>query len=228
MLELQEIPDSLLVIGGGYIGLEMGTVYAEIGSKVSVVELTENLLPGADRDLVKPLQTRLEKLFEAIHLKTKVAGLEERKKGILVRFEGPDGPFEKEFSRVLVAVGRAPDFDGLGLEKTSVTVNAKGFVEVDGQQGCTSDAKILAIGDVCGEPMLAHRASHQGKVAVEALHGGPAGSRCAVSRRSCSPTGDPWAGLTEQEVKASGRTVEISRYPWAASGRAQALGRRRG
>ena len=160
-LELQEIPDSLLVIGGGYIGLEMGTVYAELGSKVSVVELTDTLLPGADRDLVKPLQARLEKLFEAIHLRTKVAGLEEKKKGILVRFEGPEGPFEKEFSRVLVAVGRRPNSDGLGLENTAVKIDAKGFVQVDGQQR-TSDPKILAIGDVCGEPMLAHRASHQG------------------------------------------------------------------
>ena len=227
-LELQEIPDSLLVIGGGYIGLEMGTVYAEIGSKVSVVELTDTLLPGADRDLVKPLQGRLEKLFEAILLQTKVAGLEERKKGILVRFEGPDGPFEKEFSRVLVAVGRRPNSDGLGLENTAVTINPKGFVDVDGQQR-TSDPKILAIGDVCGEPMLAHRASHQGKVAVEALHGEPAlfAPRCIPAVVFTDPE-IAWAGLTEQEVKASGRTVEISRYPWAASGRAQALGRTEG
>jgi dihydrolipoamide dehydrogenase len=227
-LELQEIPDSLLVIGGGYIGLEMGTVYAEIGSKVSVVELTDTLLPGADRDLVKPLQGRLEKLFEAILLQTKVAGLEERKKGILVRFEGPDGPFEKEFSRVLVAVGRRPNSDGLGLENTAVTINPKGFVDVDGQQR-TSDPKILAIGDVCGEPMLAHRASHQGKVAVEALHGEPAlfAPRCIPAVVYTDPE-IAWAGLTEQEVKASGRTVEISRYPWAASGRAQALGRTEG
>ena len=132
-LELQDIPETLLVIGGGYIGLEMGTVYAELGSKVSVVELTDMLLPGADRDLVKPLQSRLEKLFEKIHMKTKVAGLEETKKGIRVRFEGPEGPFEQEFSRVLVAVGRRPNSDGLGLENTTVTVNGKGFVEVDSQ-----------------------------------------------------------------------------------------------
>ena len=227
-LELQEIPDSLLVIGGGYIGLEMGTVYAELGSKVSVVELTDTLLPGADRDLVKPLQARLEKLFEAIHLRTKVAGLEEKKKGILVRFEGPEGPFEKEFSRVLVAVGRRPNSDGLGLENTAVKIDAKGFVQVDGQQR-TSDPKILAIGDVCGEPMLAHRASHQGKVAVEGLHGEPAlfAPRCIPAVVFTDPE-IAWAGLTEQEVKASGKTVEISRYPWAASGRAQALGRTEG
>ena len=227
-LELADVPASLLVVGGGYIGLEMGTVYAELGSKVSVVELTDTLLPGADRDLVKPLQARLEKLFEAIHLRTRVAGLEEKKKGILVRFEGPEGAFEKEFSRVLVAVGRRPNSDGLGLENTAVKIDAKGFVQVDGQQR-TSDPKILAIGDVCGEPMLAHRASHQGKVAVEGLHGEPAlfAPRCIPAVVFTDPE-IAWAGLTEQEVKASGKTVEISRYPWAASGRAQALGRTEG
>ena len=227
-LALEEIPDSLLVIGGGYIGLEMGTVYAELGARVSCVELTDSLLPGADRDLVKPLQSRLEKLFEAIHLKTKVAGLEERKKGIQVRFEGPEGPFEKDFARVLVAVGRRPNSDGLGLENTAVKVDAKGFVIVDGQQR-TADPRILAIGDVCGEPMLAHRASHQGKVAVEALHGEPAlfAPRCIPAVVFTDPE-IAWAGLTEQEAQATGRAVEVSRYPWAASGRAQALGRTEG
>jgi dihydrolipoamide dehydrogenase len=146
----------------------------------------------------------------------------------LVRFEGPEGPFEKEFSRVLVAVGRRPNSDGLGLENTAVKIDAKGFVQVDGQQR-TSDPKILAIGDVCGEPMLAHRASHQGKVAVEGLHGEPAlfAPRCIPAVVFTDPE-IAWAGLTEQEVKASGKTVEISRYPWAASGRAQALGRTEG
>ena len=227
-LELQEIPESLLVIGGGYIGLEMGTVYAELGAKVSVVELTDGLLPGADRDLVKPLQTRLEKLFETIHLKTKVLGLEEKKKAILVRFEGPEGPFEREFTRVLVAVGRRPNSDGLGLESTGVKLTPKGFVEVDDRQR-SADPRILAIGDVCGEPMLAHRASHQGKVAVEALHGEPAlfAPRCIPAVVFTDPE-IAWAGLTEQEAKAAGREVEVSRYPWAASGRAQALGRTEG
>mgnify|MGYP003337540008 CR=1 FL=1 len=227
-LDLEEIPGSLLVIGGGYIGLEMGTVYAELGAKVSVVELTDTLLPGADRDLVKPLQSRLEKLFSAIHLRTKVVSLEEKKKSILVRFEGPNGPFEEEFSRVLVAVGRRPNSDGLGLENTGVRIDAKGFVEVDSKQR-TADPRILAIGDVCGEPMLAHRASHQGKVAVEALHGEPAlfAPRCIPAVVFTDPE-IAWAGLTEQEAKAAGRTVEVSRYPWAASGRAQALGRTEG
>jgi dihydrolipoamide dehydrogenase len=224
-LELAEIPESLLVVGGGYIGLEMGTVYAELGAKVSVVELTDTLLPGADRDLVKPLQQRLEKLFEKIHLRTKVARLEDVGHAVRVHFEGPDGQTTREFSRVLVAVGRRPNSDGLGLENTRATVSAKGFVEVDDRQR-TSDPHILAIGDVCGEPMLAHRASHQGKVAVESLHGEP-----AVFAPRAIPAvvfTDPeiaWAGLTENEATAAGRTVEISRYPWAASGRAHALGR---
>jgi dihydrolipoamide dehydrogenase len=203
----------------------MGTVYAELGSKVSVVELTDTLLPGADRDLVKPLQQRLEKLFAAIHLRTKVARLEDTGAAVRVHFQGPDGPFTQEFSRVLVAVGRRPNSDGLGLEHTRAVVNAKGFVEVDDRQR-TADPQILAIGDVCGDPMLAHRASHQGKVAVEALHGEP-----AVFAPRAIPAvvfTDPeiaWAGLTEQEAAAAGRVVEISRYPWAASGRAHALGR---
>jgi len=224
-LELRDVPETLLVVGGGYIGLEMGTVYAELGSQVSVVELTDTLLPGADRDLVKPLQQRLEKLFTAIHLRTKVTRLEDTGAAVRVHFEGPDGPFTQEFSRVLVAVGRRPNSDGLGLEHTRAVVNAKGFVEVDDRQR-TADPQILAIGDVCGEPMLAHRASHQGKVAVEALHGEP-----AVFAPRAIPAvvfTDPeiaWAGLTEQEATAAGRAVEISRYPWAASGRAHALGR---
>jgi dihydrolipoamide dehydrogenase len=224
-LELRDVPETLLVVGGGYIGLEMGTVYAELGSKVSVVELTDTLLPGADRDLVKPLQQRLEKLFAAIHLRTKVTRLEDTGAAVRVHFEGPDGPFTQEFARVLVAVGRRPNSDGLGLEHTRAVVNAKGFVEVDDRQR-TADPQILAIGDVCGDPMLAHRASHQGKVAVEALHGEP-----AVFAPRAIPAvvfTDPeiaWAGLTEQEAAAAGRVVEVSRYPWAASGRAHALGR---
>ncbi|MBM4010343.1 MAG: dihydrolipoyl dehydrogenase [Planctomycetota bacterium] len=224
-LELADVPESLLVVGGGYIGLEMGTVYAELGAHVSVVELTDTLLPGADRDLVKPLQKRLEGLFDAIMLRTKVVKLEDTGTAVRVTFEGPDGPATKHYSRVLVAVGRRPNSDGIGLENTQVVVNPKGFVEVDGQQR-TADPHILAIGDVCGEPMLAHRASHQGKVAVEALHG-----EAALFAPRAIPAvvfTDPeiaWAGLTEQEAVATGRNVEISKYPWAASGRAHALGR---
>ncbi len=224
-LELADIPESLLVIGGGYIGLEMGTVYGELGSQVSVVELTDGLLPGADRDLVKPLQKRLEKLFTAIRLETRVVRLEDRGDGIEVFFEGPDGATSQTFSRVLVAVGRRPNSDGIGLENTGVVIDSKGFVGVDRQQR-TADPKILAIGDVCGEPMLAHRASHQGKVAVEALHGEPAlFEPRAIPAVVFTDPEIAWAGLTEQEAAAAGREVEISRYPWAASGRAHALGR---
>jgi dihydrolipoamide dehydrogenase len=224
-LQLEDVPDSLLVIGGGYIGLEMGTVYAELGSQVSVVELTDGLLPGADRDLVKPLHKRLKGLFEAIRLNTKVVGLKDIGNGVEVSFEGPDGETTETFSRVLVAVGRRPNSDGLGLENTNVVVDPKGFVEVDKQQR-TGDAHIFAIGDVCGEPMLAHRASHQGKVAVESLHGEPAlFDPRAIPAVVFTDPEIAWAGLTEREAELSGREVEISRYPWAASGRAHALGR---
>ena len=235
-LEMSDIPSSLLVIGGGYIGLEMGTVYAELGSKVSVVELTDTLLPGADRDLVKPLSQRLEKLFANIHLRTKVLKLEDRGHAILVHLEGPgeelgEGPVAvrtEEFAKVLVAVGRRPNSDGIGLENTGVQLSRQGFVEVDAQQR-SADPKIFAIGDVCGEPMLAHRASHQGKVAVETLHG----SAAIFAPRAIPAVvfTDPeiaWTGLTEQQATAEGRVVEITRYPWAASGRAQALGRTEG
>jgi dihydrolipoamide dehydrogenase len=212
-------------VGGGYIGLEMGTVYAELGSRVSVVELTDGLLPGADRDLVKPLQQRLGTIFEAIMLGTKVTGLQDVGTAVRVQFEGAGGALERSFARVLVAVGRRPNSDGIGLENTGVTIDRRGFVEVDGQQR-TSDPHILAIGDVCGEPMLAHRASHQGKVAVEALHGEPAlFAPRAIPAVVFTDPEIAWAGLTEQEATATGRVVDVSRYPWAASGRAQALGR---
>ena len=224
-LQLEDIPESLLVVGGGYIGLEMGTVYAELGSRVSVVELTDSLLPGADRDLVKPLHKRLGNLFEAIRLNTKVTGLKDNGKGVDVSFEGPEGQTTETFSRVLVAVGRRPNSDGIGLENTDVVMDSKGFVEVDKQQR-TADSHMLAIGDVCGEPMLAHRASHQGKVAVESLHGEPAlFEPRAIPAVVFTDPEIAWAGLTEQEAKLSGREIEVSRYPWAASGRAHALGR---
>ena len=224
-LQLEDIPESLLVVGGGYIGLEMGTVYAELGSQVSVVELTGSLLPGADRDLVKPLHKRLGGLFEAIRLNTKVTGLKDIGNGVEVSFEGPEGQTTQTFSRVLVAVGRRPNSDGIGLENTNVVVDSKGFVEVDKQQR-TADSHVIAIGDVCGEPMLAHRASHQGKVAVESLHGEPAlFEPRAIPAVVFTDPEIAWAGLTEQEAELSDREVEISRYPWAASGRAHALGR---
>ena len=227
-LELKDIPKKLLVVGGGYIGLEMGSVYAEIGSEVTVVELMPSLLLGADRDLVKPLHDRLAKLFKNIYLETKVTALTDRKDSIEVTFEGPDGSRSERFDRVLVAIGRRPNSTGLGLENTQVELDERKFVVTDEQQR-TADPHIFAIGDVAGEPMLAHKATHQGKVAVEALHGEP-----AVFEPRAIPAvvfTDPeiaWAGLTEEQAKAEGIEVDISKYPWAASGRAQALGRTEG
>ncbi len=227
-LDLADLPETLLVIGGGYIGLEMGSVYAELGSRVSVVEATSGLLPLADRDLVKPLQTRLAKSFKKIWLDTKVVSLADQGNAIEVALDGPDGPRTEKFSRVLVAVGRRPNSVGLGLERTAVEIDAKGFVVTDDRQR-TADPHILAIGDVSGEPMLAHRATHQGKVAIEALAGEP-----AAFQPSCIPAvvfTDPevaWAGVTEEEAKAQGIAHEVSKYPWVASGKAQALGRTEG
>jgi len=227
-LELSDVPESLLVVGGGYIGLEMGTVYAELGSKVSVVELTGGLLPGPDRDLVKPLQARLARLLVGIYLNTKVKSLADRGESVEVTFEGPEGQRSERFSRVLVSVGRKPNSAGIGLEKTKVEVDARGFVKIDKQQR-TADPRILAIGDVAGEPMLAHKASHEGKVAVDVLHGGTARfDALAIPAVVFTDPEIAWAGLTEEQAQHEGREVAIARYPWAASGRAQALGRTEG
>lgn len=224
-LELKDIPETMLVVGGGYIGLEMGTVYAELGTKVSVVELTDGLLPGADRDLVKPLHKRLEGRFESILLKTKVTSLTDGGDHIRVGLEGADGAEEKRFDRVLVSIGRRPNSGGIGLENTNVEVTDRGFVAVDKTQQ-TRDPHILAIGDVAGEPMLAHKAAHEGRVAVESLHGGPAEfDKIAIPAVVFTDPELAWAGLTEGQAKQQGRTVDVVQYPWAASGRAQSLGR---
>ncbi|HWB07745.1 MAG TPA: dihydrolipoyl dehydrogenase [Pirellulales bacterium] len=227
-LDLPDVPESLLVVGGGYIGLEMGTVYAEIGSKVSVVELTPGLLPGADRDLVKPLHKRLEKHFAGIYLNTKVKSLVDKQEAIEVTFETADGERKEQFSRVLVSVGRKPNSAGLGLEKTAVKVDQRGFVQVDRQQR-TADPHILAIGDVAGEPMLAHKASHEGKVAAEVIHGANiAFQPLAIPAVVFTDPEIAWAGVTEEQATRDQREVEIARYPWAASGRAVSLGRTEG
>jgi dihydrolipoamide dehydrogenase len=227
-LNLADIPESLLVIGGGYIGLELGTVYAELGTKVSVVELTPTLLPLADRDLVKPLQDRLKKIFAAIHLETKVAALADKGNSIEVTLEDAQGRRSESFSRVLVSVGRRPNSAGLGLENTEVELDDRGFVVTDDRQR-TADPRILAVGDVAGEPMLAHKATHQAKVAVEALLGEPAAFHPqAIPAIVFTDPEIAWTGLTEAEAKAAGLEVEVVRYPWAASGRAMALGRTEG
>jgi dihydrolipoamide dehydrogenase len=228
-LALADIPETMLVIGGGYIGLEMGTVYASLGTKVSVVELLEGLLPGADRDLVKPLHKRISQLFgDRIYLNTKVGSIGDRGDKIEVAFEGPGKFGTEKFDRVLVSVGRRPVSKGLGLENTNVQIDAKGFVVVDEQQR-TAEPNIYAIGDVAGEPMLAHKASAEGKIAVEAILG-----KNVVFDKQAIPAvvfTDPeiaWAGLTEEQAKRDGRAYEVVVYPWAASGRAQALGRGEG
>ena len=228
-LRLEEVPATLLVVGGGYIGLELGYVYAALGSKVTVVEMTDGLLPGVDRDLVRPLQTRLESLFQKIRLGTKVAKLAEAGKGIRVSLEGPEVS-EKEltFDRVLVAVGRRPNTGGLRLEKTKVQLDEKGFIRVN-EQRRTDDERIFAIGDVAGEPMLAHKATHEGKVAVEAIAGEPAAfDPQAIPAVVFTDPEIAWCGLTETEARRDKREVKVARFPWLASGRAATLARAEG
>jgi dihydrolipoamide dehydrogenase len=228
-LLLRDIPQRLLVIGGGYIGLEMGTVYAQLGSQVSVVELTDSLLPGADRDLVKPLQKHLSKLFQdRIYLNTKVGSLGSRGAVIEATFEGPAKYGLGQYDRVLVSVGRRPNSRGIGLENTQVQVNERGFVVCD-QSRRTAEEHVFAIGDVAGEPMLAHKATHEAKVAVEALLGKPAQFEPrAIPAVVYTDPEIAWAGLMEEQAQREGREITVATYPWAASGRAQSLGRTEG
>lgn len=227
-LELKDIPPRLLVIGGGYIGLEMGSVYAALGSAVTVVEMTAGLLPGADRDLVSPLQKRLAHQFRSIHLNTRVAKLEPTPQGIVATLEGEGVDPVQTFDRVLVSVGRRPNSRGFGLEQTSVQVDEKGFIRIDRNQR-TSDPRILAIGDVAGEPMLAHKATREAKIAVETLLGEPVEfDNIAIPAVVFTDPELAWAGITETEAKAQGREVSVHRFPWAASGRAQSLARTEG
>jgi dihydrolipoamide dehydrogenase len=227
-LELPDVPKSLLVVGGGYIGLELGTVYATLGSTVSVVEMTPGLLPGADRDLVGVLEKRLKKLFAAIMLNTKVVKVAEEGTGMRVTFEGEVAEKEQLFDRVLVAVGRRPNSKIPGLETTAVKVDAKGFIETDPQRR-TAERNIFAIGDVAGEPMLAHKASHEARVAVEAIAG-----HKAVFEPQAIPAvvfTDPeitWCGLTEAEAKAGGIEVDVAKFPWGALSRAITVDRPEG
>jgi len=228
-LELADIPQRLLIVGGGYIGLEMGSVYASLGSKVVVVEMLSGLLPGADRDLVRPLQRRLEGIFESIRLETKVAGLQARPDGIHASLTGPDGNTVTErFDRVLISIGRRPNSADLGLETTRVQVDSKGFVVVDNKRQ-TAEPGIYAIGDVAGEPMLAHKATREAKVVAEVLAGEPAAyDSVAIPAVVFTDPEIAWCGLTENQAKAENRDVKIGRFPWAASGRAQSLGRTEG
>jgi dihydrolipoamide dehydrogenase len=225
---LPDIPARLLVIGGGYIGLELGTVYQALGSEVTVVEALPRLLNGADSDLVRPLQQRLQRRFKAIKLDTMVEKLELRKTGVAATFKGADGADAETFDRVLVAVGRKPNTEQLGLEQTKVALSPNGFVQVN-RQLRTAEPSILAIGDVAGEPMLAHKATHEGIVAARVIAGRQAAfDAAAIPAVVFTDPEIAWCGLTEEAAKASGQAVKIARFPWAASGRATTLARTEG
>jgi dihydrolipoamide dehydrogenase len=224
-LELRDIPKRLLVIGGGIIGLEMACVYDALGSKVSVVELTGELIPGADRDLVRPLDKRIRKRYENIWLDTRVTGIKALKKGLKVSFEGAKAPDDDTFDRVLLAVGRTPNGRAVGAEVAGVLVDDHGFIPVDSQQR-TNVSNIFAIGDIVGQPMLAHKATHEGKVAAEVI----SGLKSHFDARTIPSVAytDPevaWMGLTETEAKAQGVVYEKGAFPWAASGRSLSIGR---
>ncbi|MGP0020143.1 MAG: dihydrolipoyl dehydrogenase [Candidatus Sulfotelmatobacter sp.] len=228
-LNLEDIPGSLLVVGGGYIGLELGSVYAALGTRVTVVEMLSGLLPGADRDLVLPLHKRLEKMFEGILLNTTVAAVKDEGSGIRATLRGQDGNAqEKVFDRVLVSVGRKPNSEIPGLEKTRVQVGPRGFIQVN-KQLQTDDPAIYAIGDVVGEPMLAHKAMHEGRTAAEAI----AGHKVAFEPNAIPAVvfTDPevaWCGLTETQAQNENCEIKVAKFPWAASGRAITLDRPEG
>jgi len=227
-LELKDIPKKLLIIGGGIIGLEMGTVYDALGSEVSVVELSDGLIQGCDRDIVKPLHRRMEKRFENIWLKTKVTNIETIKEGVVVHFEGDDAPEKLTFDRVLVAVGRKPNGHKIDAEKAGVKVDEHGFIDVNKQMKTNVD-HIYAIGDIVGQPMLAHKATHEGKVAAEVIAGEKVEFQ-AMTIPSVAYT-DPeiaWAGITEDEAKSKAIEIEKAVFPWAASGRAISTNRTEG
>jgi dihydrolipoamide dehydrogenase len=227
-LDLPDVPKSLLVVGGGYIGLELGTVYAALGTKVTVVEMTGGLLPGADRDLVTFLSRRMEQTVHKVLVNARVVEMKETKGGVKVRVEGEglaDADKEQTFERVLVSVGRKPNSAVPGLDRTGVKLRERGFINVNASLR-TDEPNIFAIGDVVGEPMLAHKASHEARVAVEAIAG-----HNVVFEPQAIPAvvfTDPevaWCGLTETEAKQQGRDVEIAKFPWAALGRAVAIDR---
>ena len=226
-LDLPDIPQRLLVVGGGYIGLELGTVYQALGSDVTLVEALPRLLNGADPDLVRPLQQRLHKRFKAIRLNTTVEKLDTRTDGIAATITGPDGGTTEVFDRVLVAVGRKPNTEQLGLEQTKIALSPQGFIQVDRQMR-TAEPEIFAIGDVVGEPMLAHKASHEGLVAARVIAGQPAAFEATIPAVIFTDPEIAWCGLTEEAAKTSGQTVKVTRFPWAASGRATTLGRNDG
>jgi dihydrolipoamide dehydrogenase len=227
-LELRDVPKKMLVVGGGIIGLEMATVYAGLGSEVTVVELADQLMPGADLDLVKPLQGRIAKRYKGIHLKTKVVAAKATKQGIEITFEGDSIPETTVYDRVLVSVGRSPNGNKIGADKAGVEVSDRGFIPVDRQMR-TNVPHIFAIGDLVGQPMLAHKATHEAKVAAEAA----AGQKSFFDARVIPSVAytDPeiaWVGVTEREAKEKGLKVGVGKFPWAASGRAIGIDRTEG
>lgn len=227
-LELADIPKRMLVVGGGIIGLEMSCVYQALGSKITVVELSEGLMPGCDRDLVRPFQKRVDKLFENIYTNTKVTEMQATDSGITVSFEGSDAPTTDTFDKVLMAVGRSPNGATLNAAKAGVEIDQRGFINVDKQQRTNID-NIFAIGDLVGQPMLAHKATHEGKVAAEVI----AGKKSFFDAKTIPSVAytDPeiaWMGLTEDEAKQQGIEYEKGVFPWAASGRAISIGRTEG
>ncbi|MGR9107069.1 MAG: dihydrolipoyl dehydrogenase [Gammaproteobacteria bacterium] len=227
-LNLAEIPKRLLVIGGGIIGLEMATVYHALGSQITIVELLEQIIPGCDKDLIKPLYQRIKKQYENIYLSTRVSEIKALKNGLKVSFEGEGAPESDTFDRVLVAVGRRPNGDSIGAEAAGIAVNEKGFIPVDNRQR-TNVKNIYAIGDIVGNPMLAHKATHEAKVAAEVIAGLHSAFQ-ALTIPSVAYT-DPevaWMGMSEMEAKEKGIEYEKASFPWAASGRSLSIGRSEG
>ncbi len=227
-LELADVPNKMLVVGGGIIGLEMATVYAALGSEITVVELADQLMPGADADLVKPLAKRLAKQVKGIHLKTKVVEAKAQKNGIKVDFEGESIPETKIYDRVLVAVGRSANGNKIGADKAGVAVSGRGLIDVDSQMR-TNVGHIFAIGDIVGQPMLAHKATHEAHVAAEVCAGEKAhfDARVIPSVAFTNPE-VAWVGVTERQAKADGLEIEVAKFPWAASGRAIGIDRTEG
>ncbi len=225
-LALSEIPETLLVVGGGYIGLELGSVYAALGSRVTVVEMTGGLLPGADRDLIVPLAKRLRGIFKDIHLNTRVAGIADDPAGVRVTLENAKtGETRTEtFAKALVAIGRRPYADGLDLDKADISLTERGFISVDAD-GRTANPRVFAAGDIAGNPMLAHKATHEARALVARLAGREAHGSAPVPAVVFTDPEIAWVGLTETQAKEAGREIKVSKFPWAASGRALTLDR---
>ena len=227
-LSLSSIPEKLLVVGGGYIGLEMGTVYSALGSRVTIVEFKDGLLPEVDRDLVRPLQEKLFNEFESVYLGTEVVSIRESGKSGYVTMASAKESKEETFDRVLISVGRRPNTDEIGIENTKVELDSNGFVKVD-LKGQTSDSAILAIGDISGEPMLAHKASHEARIAIDGLKGkGVAYEDTVIPAVVFTDPEIAWCGLTESEARKKNLKFEVAKFPWRASGRAHTLGRTEG